>query len=296
MGSVSLLFWFSPPIRTYEAIPDYNFLWIHVHNRAWNGYFRHCSVKKARFRGNTNQHTKVKMKFNEIKNKILRGEIKIRWDLTPQDTGQSFEITSQEDFERMMDEMKRKAGWYFYVDVWNLSASLHIAHNTENGSGESYYVEDSPVPEELLEKAVYDAGGALNMSGWYPINEEIREVLKKSLKLEVPSDFANFASPALVFGIPNKWGSSLKLAIREAAKHTPEYFFPIDFPFSGKSESGEEIPVNTLGRWVFGVPGFAGHLVFEGGTEDKIVIHYPEGTPEEAKTMIRKAVENLQKR
>jgi len=89
---------------------------------------------------------------------------------------------------------------------------------------------------------------------------------------------------------PNPCGYGLKIAIREKAKRLPEYHLPVDIGnVTGRSDTGVPIPINTLGRWIFGVPGYAGNAIFEGGIDDKIVVWLPEEAPEEAIELIRKA-------
>jgi hypothetical protein len=59
-------------------------------------------------------------------------------------------------------------------------------------------------------------------------------------------------------------GGGFKLYLRDLLKKVPEYHrvIELDFRVEGKSDEGVTIPVNTLGRWVFGVPGYAGNARF----------------------------------
>ena len=126
------------------------------------------------------------------------------------------------------------------------------------------------------------------MSRWE--NFTIPEPEKKVLK--VPALRATRRSPKLEFPVPNKWGFGLKIALRQVAKKFPEYHLPVTNEFLPLKTS-EGVEVNTLGRWAWGVPGYMGHLVFEGGVKDKIVIYYPEGSPPELITLLQKAVSHL---
>ena len=87
------------------------------------------------------------------------------------------ELSSQEDIKRMRELIASKAGCFFYVDVWNMSAQLALACNKETGEGTGEVIENAPVPEKVLTHAIEKAGGAVNRSGWYPINEEIKGIL-----------------------------------------------------------------------------------------------------------------------
>lgn len=130
------------------------------------------------------------------------------------------------------------------------------------------------------------------MSKWNDFNVE---ETKKEKTLCVPVQRANRGSPCLVFNKPNKWGPSIKVAIRQIAKRLPEYHLPIKNEFLPMTveQDGKEIKVNTLGRWAFGVPGYAGHLVFEGFNFDQIVIYYPKGSPKELLELLEKAIKSL---
>jgi len=59
-------------------------------------------------------------------------------------------------------------------------------------------------------------------------------------------------------------GDGFKLYLRDVLKRVPEYHrvIELDFRVEGKSNEGVPIPVNTLGRWLFGVPGYAGNARF----------------------------------
>lgn len=85
----------------------------------------------------------------------------------------------------------------------------------------------------------------------------------------------------LSFPIANKWGTGLKVVVRNAAKELPLYHkkITIDPPVCGRDDYGREIPINTLGRWLFGTPGFAANMVVE-SFEENITFRIPEGIPE----------------
>jgi len=62
-------------------------------------------------------------------------------------------------------------------------------------------------------------------------------------------------------------GASFKVFLRNELKKVSEYHTPVELDNSnvaGRTEDGVPIPINTLGRWLFGVPGYAGNAVFDG--------------------------------
>lgn len=101
-------------------------------------------------------------------------------------------------------------------------------------------------------------------------------------------------SIVLKFNKKNIYEYNLKYVIRNIAKRFPEYFAPIEIEplVYGMTDSGEKIEINTLGRWIFGVPGFAGNVVFEGG-EELITFRLPKESPEIAINLLTKCVGEL---
>lgn len=79
----------------------------------------------------------------------------------------------------------------------------------------------------------------------------------------------------------------LKVAMREAAKRHPLYHLPVEVrpPVEGRTDRGIPIPVNTLGRWLWGVPGYAGNAVFD-GFADPPGVWLPAEAPEEADRLL----------
>jgi hypothetical protein len=106
---------------------------------------------------------------------------KLRWDLTPQ-TGNisGYEINNQADMDRLKALLAEKAGYYFYVDVWNCQARLALMQNLPDGGGRKEIITDFDSP--LLAKAVEEAGGWINQSGWYPLSNRLIKLLKQKLE------------------------------------------------------------------------------------------------------------------
>lgn len=75
---------------------------------------------------------------------------------------------------------------------------------------------------------------------------------------------------------------SFKLLVRDAANKTSWYHLPVILvpDAQGRSDAGDEIAVNTLGRWLFGVPGYQGNARFIGWPSIPYV-ELPEGCPDE---------------
>jgi hypothetical protein len=96
-----------------------------------------------------------------------QGKIPINWDLTPQ----SFLLHDQRYYPGQA---------YFLIDIWNCSARISLMIISEDGNGmKSLSIpEIEEITEEMLETAINDVGGFINMSGHYPISEEIKTILQ----------------------------------------------------------------------------------------------------------------------
>jgi len=89
----------------------------------------------------------------------------------------------------------------------------------------------------------------------------------------------------LVYEFPVRiQGHEFKLFLRNELKRTPMYYTPIelDKPVAGRTDEGIPIPINTLGRWLFGVPGYAGNAAFDGfSVPPKVVVNIGADTPDD---------------
>jgi len=87
-------------------------------------------------------------------------------------------------------------------------------------------------------------------------------------------------------------GAGFKVFLRNELKKIPEYHTPIELDnpeVAGRTEDGIPIPVNTLGRWLFGVPGYAGNAVFDGFKNvPEVIINVGAGISGEAVELIDK--------
>ena len=111
----------------------------------------------------------------------LKGK-KILWDLTPQDNFEDCVIQNEADMRAYEERERTKLGFYFYVDVWDLTALLAVMEN-KIGSATSSIVdlEGTTITERDLHTAIEKAGGFINLSGHYPISEELKRQLKKAM-------------------------------------------------------------------------------------------------------------------
>ncbi len=101
----------------------------------------------------------------------------LRWDLTPEQVFTPRMIQSKEDFEALNKLHKEQVGFYFYVDVWNCNASLALMHVKPDASMTSERIEITEELEDELIQAIEEAGGAINMSGHYPLSEKLKTSL-----------------------------------------------------------------------------------------------------------------------
>ena len=89
--------------------------------------------------------------------------------------------------------------------------------------------------------------------------------------------------------LPRPMGGNAKVFLRNVAKdRLPElYHAPIECGISGRTDSGEEIPVNSVGRWLFGIPGYMGHarVLNWGGCDCKV--EFPQDSPSEIHGLVQ---------
>jgi hypothetical protein len=93
--------------------------------------------------------------------------------------------------------------------------------------------------------------------------------------------------------MPQPLGLTAQIYIHEVARKLPLFVQEIDCDAVGQDKEGNKIAVNTVGRWLFGVPGYAGHsrIALSG---DKISIYFPKESPKvvhELVLLLKKAVE-----
>ncbi len=69
------------------------------------------------------------------------------------------------------------------------------------------------------------------------------------------------------------------MLIHEVARALLIYNQSIDCDAEGQSKEGEKIKVDTVGRWLFGVPGYEGHIRIV-SENDKVLLNYPKDSPE----------------
>ena len=84
---------------------------------------------------------------------------------------------------------------------------------------------------------------------------------------------------SVLITLPEPMGGSAKLYLREVAKGLPAYREPIVVAITGRSEEGEAIPIDTVGKWLFGVPGYAGHIQVSNWKGVTCEVQYPKESP-----------------
>jgi len=95
---------------------------------------------------------------------------------------------------------------------------------------------------------------------------------------------------------PKSLGLTAKVFVQEKARALPLYDQPVKCDASGQSKDGKEIAVDTVGRWLFGVPGYEGHIRIV-PDNDKVSLYYPKESPKvvhELVSSLKEAVETSQ--
>ncbi|MEI7749875.1 MAG: hypothetical protein WCJ25_02625 [Candidatus Moraniibacteriota bacterium] len=93
-----------------------------------------------------------------------------------------------------------------------------------------------------------------------------------------------FAEPVETF-----W-DDVCIAIREACKRHPNYRIPVDNGgVGGRTDQGETIPINSLGKWLFGTPGYRSHKLLDGEMRSGqfvVRFYFPNEVPNEVQEML----------
>ncbi|MBP9802978.1 MAG: hypothetical protein KBD14_01570 [Candidatus Pacebacteria bacterium] len=83
--------------------------------------------------------------------------------------------------------------------------------------------------------------------------------------------------------LPKPMGGSARLFLREIAKNQLGHLYhqPVETGISGRDNSGNEIPINSVGRWLFGTPGYMGHgrVRFLDDKGQEIAFLFPKDSP-----------------
>lgn len=99
----------------------------------------------------------------------------IRWDMTPEKVFTPRTVQTQDDIERLRKDITDQAGYYFYIDVWNCQARLALMHLKPDGSATAEIITE--FPEKALIEAIEEHGGAINISGHYPISAWVKKMI-----------------------------------------------------------------------------------------------------------------------
>jgi len=92
---------------------------------------------------------------------------------------------------------------------------------------------------------------------------------------------------------PKSLGLTAKVFIQEKARTLPLYDQSVKCDAHGESNDGKKIAVDTIGRWLFGVPGYEGHIRVV-PADDKVLLYYPKESPKvvhELVSLLKETVE-----
>lgn len=95
---------------------------------------------------------------------------------------------------------------------------------------------------------------------------------------------------------PKPLGVTAKVYVMEQARKLPDFNQEIDCSASGQDKDDKKIEVDSLGRWLFGVPGYTGHIRIS-PVDDKVMIYYPKKAPKvvhEFLLSLKESIENNQ--
>jgi hypothetical protein len=106
----------------------------------------------------------------------------------------------------------------------------------------------------------------------------------------------NDYSNRVTIELPEKMGAGAKIYLREIAKEQLPalYHQPIETGISGRTDIGQEIPINTVGRWLFGTPGYMGHIRVTNWDGCDAMVEFPKDSPVIVKDLIAGMKETIE--
>lgn len=107
---------------------------------------------------------------------------KVNWDMKPRPKVQRAVNETEEQMGDISKSLQAREGVYFYIEVIHGQAVVFLYQNYPDGSGK-YLAEITDIPREMLDDAVNQAGGSGQQHGKYPLNEEVKNWLKKELSV-----------------------------------------------------------------------------------------------------------------
>lgn len=79
--------------------------------------------------------------------------------------------------------------------------------------------------------------------------------------------------------LPRPMEANAKIYLRNMAKGIRLYHTKIETGISGRANDGSEIPIDTIGKWLFGTPGYMGHIRVSNWDGCQCTINYPKDAP-----------------
>lgn len=109
-----------------------------------------------------------------------------------------------------------------------------------------------------------------------------------SIQLPVfPAELSQLPETIVTISLNKPLGMAARVIATEAAKTLLSYHLAVSCSASGKDlRTQAPIAVNTLGRWLYGVPGYDGHIRIVADGND-VHLCYPEHAPREVHSHIQ---------
>ena len=93
--------------------------------------------------------------------------------------------------------------------------------------------------------------------------------------------------------LPQAMGVATDIFLQEEARKIPAYNQEIIYNDFGKDKDGNKIAINTVGRWLFGVPGSVKHLDIE-NQGDIVFLHFASQAPSIVSELLNELKNNIE--
>jgi hypothetical protein len=99
---------------------------------------------------------------------------------------------------------------------------------------------------------------------------------------------------SISINVGKELGITASVYIREIARKLPAFDMKFDSQEEGLTNEGESIPINTIGRWLFGVPGYEGHARIV-AVNDSVQVYFPKDLPAGVSELLSSLKDKIEK-
>lgn len=97
-------------------------------------------------------------------------------------------------------------------------------------------------------------------------------------KINFPARLVGYGA-CVEINLPRPMEGSAKVFLRDVARSVPAYHQKIETNICGRTDAGQAIPIDNVGKWLFGTPGYMGHIRVSNWEGTTAVVEFPADSP-----------------